>query len=102
MAKVNKDKPSFFDQPLEDPDGELREACEEFDRTHQAALDHQAANEAIKKILAKPDKPTRFVVGEDLFIEVNPTTVKMRERRGTSEHAVLRKKIKWAHEGEAD
>lgn len=65
---------SFFDEPITQPEtlAKVRQACDLITENKQAAGKFAKGNRDLKELLPAVDRPTRFLCGEDLAIEVWP------------------------------
>lgn len=64
----------FFDEPISNAEtlSKLREQCDVYAENKEAASAYARANREIKELLPSVEHATRFLLGEDLAIEVTP------------------------------
>ena len=91
----------FFDQPINDQEvlRGLRDACAISLDNKEAASYYAGAQRKIKELLPSVSEPTRFMLGEDLAIEVRPGS--REEYTVAQTDSIQRKKIVTDFQGEA-
>jgi len=84
---------SFEDVPL--LNGEILDACERYFASKDGYKDYVRANRDLKEALPAVEVPTRFIIGEQYFVEVTPQSVDGYEVEARRQQ---RKRVKEAHE----
>ncbi len=94
MPKVKRQSQvNFEDVPL--MTGEAIDACERYFEHKNGAKQYAQANRDLKELLPAVEQPTRFIVGEQFFIEVTPQSVDGYQVKPRHQQ---RKRVKEAHE----